>query len=161
MKITSKDEYGLRILIRLAKCRDDEGMSIPQLSEAEGLSGPYVSKIARNLRLAGLIQSTRGHKGGYLLSRPADKITVTDVLKALGGRLFDDSFCSDHTGSKSLCTNSVDCSVRSLWSMVQSNVDQLLDRVTLHDLAGNEDQVASKLQDISKDSVLIPEGITG
>ena len=73
MKITAQEEYGLRILIRIASCRDKEGMSIPQLSEAEGLSSHYVAKLTRILRLEGFINSTPGYKGGYVLAKPAKK----------------------------------------------------------------------------------------
>jgi Rrf2 family iron-sulfur cluster assembly transcriptional regulator len=148
MKISSEDEYGLRILLRIGKCKDKYGMSIPQLSKAEGLSQPYVSKITRSLRISGLITSTRGHKGGYLLSKPAIEITVNDAIKALGGRLYDDDFCSKHTGQLQLCTNSVDCSIRSLWTMVQQTIDGLLDKVTLQELIGSEEDTAFTLQKI-------------
>ncbi len=146
MKITAQDEYGLRILVRIAKCKDKTGLSIPQLSEAEGLSQPYVSKLTRILRMEGLINSTKGHVGGYVLARPASDITVNDVLKALGGRLFDEEFCANHVGVLKLCTNSVDCSIRSLWSMVQSTIDKVLDKITLADLSNNEKETASTLQ---------------
>jgi len=138
MKITAQDEYGLRILVRIAKCKNQSGLSIPQLSEAEGLSSPNVSKLTRILRVGGLINSTKGHVGGYVLARPAADITVNDVLKALGGRLFDEDFCANHVGVLKLCTNSIDCSIRSLWSMVQSTIDKLLDKVTLADLSNSE-----------------------
>ena len=51
MKITAQEEYGLRILIRIARCKDEEGMSIPQLSDAEGLSSHYAAKLTRLLRM--------------------------------------------------------------------------------------------------------------
>ncbi|HVK97836.1 MAG TPA: Rrf2 family transcriptional regulator, partial [Flavisolibacter sp.] len=66
MKITAQEEYGLRILIRIARCNDQQGMSIPQLSEAEGLTSHYVAKLTRILRLGGFINSTPGYKGGYV-----------------------------------------------------------------------------------------------
>ncbi len=153
MKISSEDEYGLRILLRIGKCKDDYGMSIPQLSIAEGLSHPYVSKITRSLRMSGLITSTRGHKGGYLLSKPAIEITVNDAIKALGGRLYDDNFCGNHTGQHQICTSSVDCSIRSLWSMVQQMIDGLLDKVTLHELMSSEEDTAFSLQKIVKENM--------
>jgi Rrf2 family iron-sulfur cluster assembly transcriptional regulator len=153
MKITSEDEYGLRILLRIGKCQDNYGMSIPQLSKAEGLSHPYVSKITRSLRMSGLITSTRGHKGGYLLSKPAIEITVNDAIKALGGRLYDDNFCGNHTGQLQLCTSSVDCSIRSLWTMVQQMIDGLLDKVTLHELIGSEEDTAFTLQKIVEENM--------
>ena len=81
MKITAQEEYGLRILIRIAGCKNEEGLSIPQLTEAEGLSSHYVAKLARVLRMKGFINSTPGYKGGYVLAKPAGKIVINDVLK--------------------------------------------------------------------------------
>ncbi|HEU4903532.1 MAG TPA: Rrf2 family transcriptional regulator [Flavisolibacter sp.] len=146
MKITAQEEYGLRLLIRIASCKDTDGMSIPQLSEAEGISPHYVAKLARILRIGGFINSTPGYKGGYVLSMPAKEIIINKVLKALGGSLFDQAFCGSHAGAMKFCTNSVDCSSRSLWQMIQFTVDQLLDRVTLHDLVSTEENSAKLLR---------------
>lgn len=148
MKITAQEEYGLRLLLRIASCNDKDGMSIPQLSEAEGLTPHYVAKLTRTLRLAGFINSTPGNKGGYVLASPAEKIIINDVLKALGGPLFDNGFCGSHSGSMKLCTHSVDCSSRSLWQMIQFTIDQLLDKVTLHDLVNPEKTSAKILEQI-------------
>lgn len=148
MKITAQEEYGLRLLIRVASCRDTNGMSIPQLSEAEGISPHYVAKLTRILRIGGFINSTPGNKGGYVLSMPANEIIINKVLKALGGSLFDQEFCGSHAGAMKLCTNSVDCSSRSLWQMIQYTVDQLLDKVTLHDLVCTEENSAKVLRQL-------------
>lgn len=144
MKITSQEEYGLRLLIRIASCKDKDGMSIPQLSEAEGLSPHYVAKLTRILRLSGFLNSTPGNKGGYVLAMPAEEIVINKVIKALGGPLFDNEFCGTHSGIVRLCTHSVDCSSRSLWQMVQHTLDKLLDKVTLHDLV-NPEKTSSKI----------------
>jgi Rrf2 family protein len=148
MKITAQEEYGLRILIRIASCRDEEGMNIPQLSEAEGISSHYVAKLTRILRMEGFINSTPGNKGGYVLARAAKKISIKSVLKALGGVLYDKEFCGLHAGTLNLCTNSVDCSSRSLWKMIQFTVDQLLDKITLHELANTEKESEKNLNEI-------------
>ena len=148
MKITAQEEYGLRILLRIASCRDEEGMSIPQLSDAEGLSSHYVAKLTRILRMEGFINSTPGYKGGYILAKPAKKININKVLKALGGALFDKEFCGLHTGTLRLCINSVDCSSRSLWQMIQFTIDQLLDKITLHDLVNAEKESGIILEQI-------------
>lgn len=148
MKITAQEEYGLRILIRIAGCKDKEGLSIPQLSETEGLSSHYVAKLTRVLRISGFINSTPGNKGGYVLARPANEIGIRPVLKALGGMLFDEDFCGQHAGTVRLCTNSVDCSARSLWKMIQFTVDQLLDKLTLHDLVAGEKESEKVLNQV-------------
>lgn len=147
MKITAQEEYGLRILIRIARCVDAEGMSIPQLSEAEGLGQPYVAKITRVLRISGFLNSTPGQKGGYVLAKQADAIIINEVLKTLGGALYEQDFCEAHIGSVKLCTNSVDCSARSLWKMIQFTIDQVLNKVSLADLCGGEQNSIEKLKE--------------
>jgi len=148
MKITAQEEYGLRILLRIASCKDAEGMSIPQLSEAEGISPHYVAKLARVLRIEGFINSTPGYKGGYVLARSSKEIVINKVLKSLGGTLYNQEFCGTHSGVLKLCTNSVDCSSRSLWKMIQFTLDQLLDKVTLHDLVNTETESAKYLTEL-------------
>ena len=156
MKITAQEEYGLRILIRIARCDDKEGMSIPQLTEAEGLCSHYIAKLTRVLRMAEFINSTPGYKGGYVLAKPAREIIIKDVLKALGGVLFDKDFCGQHAGSVKLCTNSVDCSARSLWQMIQFTVDQLLGSITLHDLANKENESIKMLSRLLEQHEIAP-----
>lgn len=153
MKITSSEEYGIRILIRIASANAIEGLSIPQLSEAEKLSEPHVAKICRTLRMEGFINSTPGYKGGYVLAKHAEQIIINDVLKTLGGSLFDQQFCDAHTGLGKLCTNSVDCSTRSLWKMIQFTLDNLLNKLTLKDLMVNEKEVELKLEAILQRNV--------
>jgi Rrf2 family iron-sulfur cluster assembly transcriptional regulator len=74
-------------------------------------------------------------------------------LKALGGSLFDTEFCGLHSGNLKLCNNSVDCSSRSLWKMIQITVDRLLEQVTLQDLVGTEKESSKKLVRILKEHV--------
>lgn len=153
MKITAQEEYGLRILLRIAGCNDRNGMSIPQLSEAEGISSHYVAKLTRILRISGFINSTPGSKGGYVLAMPSDEIVINKVLKALGGPLFDTAFCGTHSGALKLCTHSVDCSSRSLWQMTQFIIDRFLDQVTLFDLVNPEKTSARILEQLLTDGV--------
>ena len=148
MKITATEEYGVRILIRIASADKQQGLSIPQLSEAEGLTDSHVAKICRTLRMNGFINSTPGNKGGYVLNKTADKIVINDVMKALGGTLFDQQFCDAHSGIGKLCTNSVDCSTRSLWKMIQFTVDNLLNKLTLQDLLVREKEVELKIEQV-------------
>ena len=148
MKINKQDEYGLRIMLRIALADPEMGLSIPQLSELEGLSQPYVGKITRVLRMGGLVQSTRGQKGGYVLTRNADEITTKEVIKALGGNLYNKGFCGSHSGKLELCTHSFDCSVRSLWKIIQQTVDRVLENITLADLMEGEKGANYTLENI-------------
>jgi Rrf2 family transcriptional regulator, iron-sulfur cluster assembly transcription factor len=150
MKISAQDEYGLRILLRIAKAHPEEGLSLSQIGELENISQAYAAKLTRSLRMAGFIQSMRGQKGGYILALPTSDIKVNHVLKAMGGVMYDEKFCNQHAGTLSLCTNSIDCSLRSLWTMLQWNMDKLLDQVSLADLLKSEVQVNTNLSVLSE-----------
>ncbi len=149
MKISAQDEYGLRILLQIARAHPEEGLSLSQLAELENISQAYAAKLTRSLRMAGFIQSMRGHKGGYILALPTHEIKVNNVLRAMGGVMYDDKFCDQHAGTLSLCTNSIDCSLRSLWTMLQWNMDKLLDKISLADLLKSEVQVNTNLTVLS------------
>uniref|UniRef100_A0A832G858 Rrf2 family transcriptional regulator n=1 Tax=Ignavibacterium album TaxID=591197 RepID=A0A832G858_9BACT len=151
MKFSTQEEYGLRLLLRIGKDRSDNGMTIPELSELEGLSEANVAKILRILRLAGFVESSRGHTGGYKLTRPAKDILVGEVLTALGGKLYESSFCELHAGVENICTNSIDCSLRSLWKTIQTMLDGLLSKITLQDLLGSEQQVEILVSNLSEE----------
>src|SRR5881397_50373 len=141
MKLSSNEEYGLRCLVRLGYA--GQGLTIPEISLAEGVSPAYAAKILRTLRKGGFVKAARGKEGGYTLARPAEAIVIRDVLDCLGGRLFESSFCDSHAGQVAICTRSVDCSVRSLWRAVQVAVDQVLSKATLRDLLQNEEEMNS------------------
>ncbi|MCX7875434.1 MAG: Rrf2 family transcriptional regulator [Melioribacteraceae bacterium] len=135
MKFSTIEEYGLRCLLRIAKFYDvGKAFTIPEIAKAEGISEHNAGKILRQLRLGGFLESSRGFIGGYTLTRPPDKIIIGDVLQSLGGKLFDDSFCNSHAGVFDICTNSIDCSLRSLWRSIQNAVDSVVGNLTLKDL---------------------------
>ena len=134
MKLTANEEYGLRCLVRIGYAGEGGSLTIPEMSQAEGVSPAYAAKILRVLRKGGFVKAARGKDGGYTLARPAEAIVIGDVMDALGGRIFESSFCDSHSGQAAICTRSVDCSVRSLWRAVQVAVDQVLSKATLRDL---------------------------
>lgn len=141
MKITSQEEYGLRVLIRIARCMEPEGISIPRISEEEGLSTHYVAKLCRLLRLGGFIRSTRGKSGGYTLTRSPEHISLRQVLDTLGGRLYSGDFCREHSGIKEICVHTNNCTVRPLWTLIQSTLDQILNHYTLQDIIDGKSEV--------------------
>lgn len=142
MKFTSQEEYGLRCLLRIALGGSAQSFTLAEVARAEGLSLSHVAKLMRALRRGGFVKSVRGQAGGYTLARSADQINVGEVLGWLGGRLFEPGFCVRHAGVEKLCTHSVDCSIRSLWSAVQFTVDQVLTKVTLSDLIRDEREMS-------------------
>lgn len=157
MKITKQDEYGLRILLRIARADDDQGLTIAQLSALENMSKPYAGKVTRMLRLTGYIRSTRGQKGGYVLAFPATSILIKNVLTDMGSELFAPEYCKEHRGPIKLCTRSVDCSIRSLWKIIQLTMDEVLDKVTLADLIGEDGSESNALDQLFAQRVATQE----
>jgi Rrf2 family protein len=141
MKFSAQEEYGIRCLLRIAKATTSNGLTIPEISQFEGLTPSNVGKILRILRLGGFIESARGQTGGYKLAHAPKDIIIGDVLSALGGKLYEDSFCSLHAGIESICNNSIDCSIRSLWSTIQNLLDGVLSKLTLKDLIGKDELI--------------------
>jgi Rrf2 family protein len=134
--------------VRLGFAGEGGSLTIPEISEAEGVSGPYVAKLMRLLRRGGFVKSARGKAGGYTLARPADQILIGDVIAVLGGRFFEPEFCAHHSGQKPVCANTVDCSVRSLWKALQLVIDQVLSHTTLQDLVRNEQDMNSWVKNL-------------
>ncbi len=148
MKLTAHEEYGLRCLLHVGRRQSEGGVTIPQVSRAEGISVHHAGKILQILRQGGFLKASRGQAGGYTLARPPEKIVIGDVLALLGGRLYEEKFCSDHTGRAHNCTHTVDCSIRSLWRTVQEAVDEVLGKTTLKDLLRKEEEMSAWLNDL-------------
>jgi len=139
MKFSTQEEYGLRCLLRIARFHEmGKALTIPEISRGEGISEHVTAKILRALRLGGFIESARGHLGGYTLARSPQEILIGNVLIELGGKLYDESFCTSHSKGDLLCTITSDCSVRSLWVMIQNSVDKVLDGMCLSDMMENK-----------------------
>ncbi len=145
MKFSSQEEYGLRLLLRLARAYDEgKSLTIPEISRAEGISEANTAKILRVLRLGGLLESERGNVGGYSLTKPPEEIYVSEILTILGGKLFNADFCKLYSGNKKICVNSSDCSIRSLWRIIQEAVDNITQKITLRDLQIPEHEISKK-----------------
>lgn len=135
MQLTAQEEYGLRCLLQVARERGPDPATIPEIAAREGLSPEYAAKLLRALRQAELVVSTRGAGGGYRLARPASEISVWEVVQALGGSLFPAEFCETHPGQLHDCVHTTACSLRPVWSAVESAIRGVLENVKLADLA--------------------------
>jgi Rrf2 family protein len=86
MKISAKAEYACLAMLALARRQsDDQPIRIREISEAYGIPDRYLVQILLQLKGAGLVQSTRGALGGYRLARPAESISLGEVLTAIDG----------------------------------------------------------------------------
>lgn len=131
MKISTKGRYGLRIMIDLALMgKEDNPVSIKDIAEKEQLSDKYLEQIINLLGKKGLVKSIRGAKGGYILSRDAQGITVEDILIATEGSLAPVACAEDNEKCDKFC----DCATSIIWSEIYEAVVSVVRNITLRDL---------------------------
>lgn len=142
MRVTTWTEYSLIIVLHLARRAKDavEPVAARELSESERLPGDYVEQILLRLRRAGIIESVRGARGGYRLARPADQISVRDVMTASEHQTFELN-CDSHPVDADRCGTGSACSIRPVWQALQRRIDDLLDSISVEDLLKQESQV--------------------
>ena len=145
MKISAQEEYGLRCLLQLARRPVGQIQTVKDIAEKEGLSSAYVEKLLRLLAKAGLVHSTRGLRGGYILNRPAAQLTLGEVVRALGQVLSTDHICHQFTGNQEICIHFSNCGIRSVWSGLTNYIQNFLDQTTLASLLGDEFVVSDRL----------------
>lgn len=131
LKISTKGRYGLRIMIDLAVNGKENPVSIKDIAERGNLSDKYLEQIINLLNKYGLVKSVRGARGGYLLTRDAEKITVEDILMATEGSLAPVA-CAENSES---CDKHCDCATSIIWSEIYNAVVGVVRNITLKDLA--------------------------
>jgi Rrf2 family protein len=87
MKLTRRSEYALLALIHLARTRREGYVAVAEMAEAQGLPPKFLEQLLVALKHAGLVKSLKGPHGGYRLARPAEKISLAEVIRLLDGAL--------------------------------------------------------------------------
>ena len=147
MKVSAQEEYGLRCLLQLARLDAGEALTLGQVAEREGISQANAGKVLWLLNKAGLVNSTRGTKGGYTLSRPATEIRLSEIIKVLDeGEV--DGHCKTYPGVLDSCVHTGDCGIRSVIVNVHEAVERALSAITLAQLIGDERTVDTMLHQI-------------
>lgn len=155
MRVSPLEDHCLRCLARIA--RAEGRVTIPRIAEAEGLSVENTAKVLAKLREVGLIESFRGKDGGYVLARPAAQISISDVLQAIGGELFEYERCSGADAGEP-CVHAGDCTIRPIWLLLGELMHGFLNAITLADLVDDEPAVQAKLRSV-RDALRLPEAM--
>jgi Rrf2 family protein len=133
MKISTRTEYGMRILITLARANEDRCLPLTEIAKREKLPHAYLEQLVGDLRRAGLVSATRGAAGGYRLARPASEISMTDAVRALEGPLLE----MPCAGAEDLehCARPQPCSVHEIFQQVYESLSVSLGATSLADVA--------------------------
>ena len=126
LRMSKLADYGSVILTTMVR-EPERIQSAVEIAAAIHVPVPTVSKVLKILTREGLVLSLRGAKGGYLLSRPPNQISMAEVIQAMDGPI-GMTECSITPG---LCTQETDCAVRANWQRINLIVLQSLEKVTL------------------------------
>ncbi len=134
ISFSSKGEYGVRLMVRLAARHGAGPVSLAEVAAEEDLPRAYLEQLAIPLREAGLVTSTRGARGGYQIGRDPATIRMSEVLRALEGPLAPMICASEDPDHAPGCGRAGSCTVNHLWVKVRDAISDALDSVTLADL---------------------------
>ena len=134
MRTTAKADYAVRAAVELAAVGSGDPVKAEQIAEAQSIPLNFLENILAELRRAGIVESRRGAAGGYLLARPAEQITLADVIRAVEGPLANVRGVSpdllEYNGSAER--------LRDVWVALRASVRAVLEQVTLADVAKGE-----------------------
>ncbi len=138
MMFSTKAEYGVRVMVELARRDSNEPVPLTEIAEHEGLPLAYLEHLVARLRRAGLIDSRRGAHGGYRLARNPAAITMAEVVEALEGSIAPVECISSAPDGSTRCARETDpehvCTTKILWTRVQASIVQTLEQTTLAEL---------------------------
>lgn len=130
MKLSTRGRYGIHAMYDLA-CNFNAGpQPIKMIAERQSIPEAYLEQLFALLKRDGLVNSTRGAQGGYMLSRAPEETTVGDVLRSLeGGLNLVDCLLEEET-----CGKSCACPSRIVWMKIRDGLNAVVDGITLQDM---------------------------
>jgi Rrf2 family cysteine metabolism transcriptional repressor len=144
MMFSTKAEYGVRVMVELARRAGESPdgaesvVPLAEIAEHDGMPLAYLEHLVARLRKAGLLDSRRGSRGGYMLARPAEQITMAEVVEALEGSIAPIECISQSADGSIVCSRESDpdhvCPTKLLWTRVRFSIVRTLKDTTLADL---------------------------
>ena len=130
MKLSTRGRYGTRLMVDLASHYAEGPVPLAAIAKRQDLSAKYLEQLIILLKGAGLIRSARGRRGGYMLARKPEKISVGEVVEVLEGRLA----AVDCVMDPAICPRSPECLTRDIWAKMTEAIKQQLYSMNLKDI---------------------------
>lgn len=144
MKISTKGRYALRLAIDVAQQSNKGPVSLRETAERQGISLKYMEQLAAQMTHGGLLNSTRGARGGYSLAGDAKDITAGDILRVSEGGTAPVACLEDDFG---ICPYRDACETITFWEGLDRAIEAYVDSVTLSDLVKQADAAALRAQE--------------
>jgi Rrf2 family iron-sulfur cluster assembly transcriptional regulator len=132
MRITTKGRYALRAVIALAVEAGSKPVSISYLAEKEQLSAKFLEQLFFRLKNAGIISSERGPKGGFMLKKAPEEISINDIFSAVDEKT-SVAPCQENPDHSS-CGKSADCKAYKIWNEITGHINTYFDSISLKDI---------------------------
>ena len=133
MKLSTKGRYGLRAVLDIALHSEEEAVALSTIADRQSISISYLEQLIAKLKKAGIVSSTRGAKGGYILAKDPSMISVGEILRALEGNL-DPVDCAEIVGGESTCNASDICVTKYVWKRISDSINNAVDNLMLSEL---------------------------
>jgi Rrf2 family protein len=130
MRLSTRSRYGVRLMLALAMNNGRKPLFLKDIARSEDISEKYLSQIIIPLKAHGLVNTFRGAHGGYLLGRPAEGITLKEIIEPLEG----DLSLVDCVNNPSVCGRSTECVTRGIWNEMSTLLLDYLESLTLEDI---------------------------
>ena len=140
MKLSTRGRYGVRAMLELALHQGEGPTALQALAQRQGISAKYLEQLLIPLKAAGLVNSVRGAKGGYLLAVSPDKVSLYDIVRTLEGPLAVVECVQD----PSICERVGGCTVHLVWGEMSQLLVDFLTSISLTNLV--ERQKALEVQ---------------
>ena len=134
MKISTKGRYALRFMLDLALNKENGFVSLGDIAQRQNISKKYLEQIVPLLNKSGVLRTTRGYQGGYMLCRDPSEYTVGEILRITEGSLAPVSCVGMDSD---VCERKSECITFPLWRGLNKVINEYLDSVTLQDLLDN------------------------
>jgi len=138
MQITRAGEYGVLGLINLARREPERMAMIEEISQAEKIPASFLAKIFQSLARAGLVRSVRGAKGGFVMTRRPEEISVLEIIEAIEGRIALQRCLGDNPTD---CSHLGECALCGIFEQAQEGVKSVLGKTTLRNLIDQQEQI--------------------
>jgi Rrf2 family transcriptional regulator, cysteine metabolism repressor len=160
LQVSQRTHYGLRAMTELANAYGSGPRSLAWIAEAQHLSAGYLEQLAIPLRRAGLIEASRGARGGYRLARPPAQVSVGEIVRALEGAVTPVECLADNYPPGS-CVLEMGCLSRPLWQRLKDSINQVLDSTTLADLCATGDAQDCLPEEAPRSASRVPLALSG
>ena len=134
MRVSAKADYAVRAALELAAAGEDGPVKGEKLADAQDIPLQFLEHILLELKHHGIVRARRGAKGGYWLARPADEVTVADVVRAVEGPIAH----VQSTPPESIEYSGNSQNLQEVWIAVRANLRNVLENVTLADLVSGD-----------------------